>query len=615
MVGRRLGHYEIITELGAGAVGVVYKARDLRLGRIVALKCILPQLVANPDVRRRFEREAKAAARIEHPNVCTIYEIGRDDETDFLVVAYVDGPSLAELLRKGPLKLDQSLEIVEQVASGLQAAHECGVVHRDVKPANILLAQGREVKLTDFGLAQVADASRITTGDTVLGTPAYMSPEQVWGKDTDRRTDTWSVGVTLYEMVAGSRPFAGDWSEVVRYAILNEEPPPISSLRPGVPTELSRIVSKALRKDRGERYQHADEMIADLKQLRRSLHEPAERAQTEQRSSAAAEPRRLPRFAIAGLGFACVVLGLWIGQRFPRASEPADQASTQFLKLTDTAGVYRHPAISPDSRYVAFSSDRAGATGQDIWLQHLADGQTLRLTSSPGDEDDPSFSPDGSRLAYHADGPNQGLFLVSILGGNPLPLVQPGRGPRFHPAADRIVFWAPSGGESHFGSVSTLSVDGAAQHPVDFGFPVAHPIWSPDGSWILASGARSADEDDDWWVLPDGAASSPQRLGIAGMAGARHLAKASKHPCWRPAAWTSEGLLFVASLAGADSLWLAHITKALHIESLERLTNGPGNQVDPAAAKGTAREVVFVHSPSADEFLNPADSSVWLLKR
>lgn len=618
MLGRRVSHYELVSEIGTGAMGVVYKARDLRLGRTVALKCISPEFIAEPQSRIRFEREAKAVARIEHPNVCTIYEIGRDEGIDFLALAYVDGQSLAELLKAGPVELEKCLDIIQQAARGLHAAHESGVIHRDIKPGNILLSRDHQVKLTDFGLAYIIDASRITTRKTMMGTNAYMSPEQGWGEPVDRRCDTWALGVTLYEMLAGRLPFDGNQPEAVRYAVLNEVPPPLLSLRPDLPSELEGIVSKALCKDRDGRYQHADEMVADLTRVRRTLEQSkgasrsnAPKVEAEPAAPSTTSRRGMIFAALAGLG-----IGWLAGWGVPRDDAGTPEHTVHFRQIATGASVHRHPAASSDGRYAAYSSDRSGAGSLDVWLQHIESGQALQLTSGDGDEDYPTFAPNGSRLAYQGEGEQRGIFVISTLGGDAMVLTQVGREPRYHPSDDRIAYWIPSGEQgSSFGAVATLSVNGGSPRPVDFGLPVAHPIWSHDGKALLAVGAGQPGEEWDWWVLPDEAKAEPQRLGLREIRAAQGPEIPPADPYWKPASWTPEGILFAATKDGASSLWLARLSPETRVESIERLTYGPGSQIDPAISGRDFRNILFVNYSSADTGDKEAKSNLWLLTR
>ncbi len=273
MVGSSISHYKILSKLGEGGMGVVYKAIDAKLNRSVALKFLATHLLGENEEKTRFIREAQAAAALDHPNICTVHEIDEIDGQTFIAMACVEGQSVKQKIAARPLKLDEALEIAIQTAQGLKAAHQKGIVHRDVKPANLMLTEEGQVKIMDFGLAQLAERSRLTKTATILGTPAYMSPEQAQKSATDRRTDIWSLGVVVYEMVTGQLPFEREREQAVLYAISSQEPEPITALRAGLPMELEWIVSKALAKDREERYQHVEEMIVDLKSLSKKLAE------------------------------------------------------------------------------------------------------------------------------------------------------------------------------------------------------------------------------------------------------------------------------------------------------------------------------------------------------
>ena len=248
-----------------------YKAQDTKLGRTVALKFLAPHLLEDEEARARLIREAKAAASLDHQNICTVYEIDEVDGQTFLAMAFIEGQTVKDKIAERPLKLEEALDIAIQTAQGLEAAHEKGVVHRDIKGANLMVTPQGQVKVMDFGLAQLAEQSRLTKTATMLGTPAYMSPEQAQRLPTDRRTDIWSLGVVIYEMVTGRAPFEGERQQAVLYAIAQEDPEPITALRAGLPMELEWIVGKAMAKDAAERYQHVDEMIVDLNSLRKKL--------------------------------------------------------------------------------------------------------------------------------------------------------------------------------------------------------------------------------------------------------------------------------------------------------------------------------------------------------
>jgi serine/threonine protein kinase/tetratricopeptide (TPR) repeat protein len=267
MTGDTASHYHIGDRVGAGGMGVVYKAEDTRLKRTVALKFLHPELTRNEEAKLRFIQEAQAAAALNHPHICTIYEIDEHDSRSFIAMEFIEGENLKERIQKGPLPVEDILSITIQIGEGLHEAHQKGIVHRDIKPGNIMLTQKGQAKILDFGLALLGAQAPNTRIDTTLGTAAYMSPEQAGGKEVDRRSDIWSLGVMLYEMITGTRPFTGEYEQAVMYSILHDEPAPITALRSHVPMDLERIVDKALAKNTAERYQHIEDMLLDLRAL------------------------------------------------------------------------------------------------------------------------------------------------------------------------------------------------------------------------------------------------------------------------------------------------------------------------------------------------------------
>jgi serine/threonine protein kinase/tetratricopeptide (TPR) repeat protein len=272
MIGKEISHYKILEELGRGGMGVVYKAEDTKLQRTVALKFLPPAMTADAEAKQRFIHEARAASALDHPNICTIHEICEtEDGQIFIAMACYEGQTLKQRIDAGPLKVDDAVGIAIRVAEGLGKAHGQGIVHRDIKPANIFITEDGQVKIMDFGLAKSRGQTVLTKADTTLGTYAYMAPEQARGEDVDPRTDVWSLGAVLYEMVTGQRPFKGDYEQAVIYSILNEESEPVTGLRTGIPMELERVVNKCLRKDPGQRYQGAADLVTDLRQIRTDL--------------------------------------------------------------------------------------------------------------------------------------------------------------------------------------------------------------------------------------------------------------------------------------------------------------------------------------------------------
>jgi len=311
MIGQTISHYKILEKLGEGGMGVVYKAEDLKLKRIVALKFLPSFIMASEAEKRRFVHEAQAAAALNHPNVCTIYEIEEVEGKSFIALEFVEGQSLKAKIEAGPLKLEETLNIAIQVAEGLQAAHEKKITHRDIKPANIMLTSKGQVKIMDFGLAKLAGRTVLTKEGSTLGTVNYMSPEQTKSEEVDHRTDIWSLGVVLYEMITGRSPFRGDYDQAVVYSIMNENPEPLTALRTGVPIELERVVKKALAKNPDERFQHADEIMIELKIVRKKLEKPV-RAEPPKILLEVHWKKRFRKIIIPIVTFSVFILGFFL---------------------------------------------------------------------------------------------------------------------------------------------------------------------------------------------------------------------------------------------------------------------------------------------------------------
>ncbi|MCX5800134.1 MAG: protein kinase [Candidatus Eisenbacteria bacterium] len=268
MVGKTISHYKILEKLGEGGMGVVYKAEDTKLGRHAALKFLSPDLTRDPEARKRFIQEAKAASSLDHTSICTVHEIGEtEDGQIFIVTAFYEGETLKTKIERGSLKVEEALDIAIHVAQGLGRAHEAGIVHRDIKPANIMITKRGDVKIVDFGLAKLTGQAKLTVMGSTVGTVAYMSPEQVQGEDIDHRTDIWALGVVLYEMLTGRSPFKGEHEAALLYSIVHEEPQSLSLVRSGTPAPVSSVIARALQKDRALRYQTAQELIDELRKL------------------------------------------------------------------------------------------------------------------------------------------------------------------------------------------------------------------------------------------------------------------------------------------------------------------------------------------------------------
>ena len=401
MVGQTISHYEITEKLGEGGMGVVYKAEDTRLKRTVALKFLAARAVGEGEHRARFQREAQAAAALNHPNVCTIHEVDDCDGHLFIAMEFVEGDTVSEKVAAGPVKLDEAIDIAIQSARGLAAAHEREIVHRDVKGANIMVVpektgRARQVKLMDFGLAYLTNANtQLTKEGTTLGTTSYMSPEQASGEKVDQRADIWALGVVLYEMVAGRLPFYGEYEQAVLYSIMHEAPEPLTAVRTGVPKELERIVEKALAKTPAQRYQHVADLLVDLEAL--------EREQGSERSAVHAAPAE-PKKSAPGMLYAAAVVAvvavaavayLTLGPGDPKPSEPLRARA-----LTSYPGSEFSPAVSPDGKRVAFSWQREGEDAADIYTLELGATEPAQLTNTLQHETSAAWSPDGASIAF-----------------------------------------------------------------------------------------------------------------------------------------------------------------------------------------------------------------------
>jgi eukaryotic-like serine/threonine-protein kinase len=462
--GTRLGPYEVIALIGAGGMGEVWLATELRLGRKVALKLLPPDLTRDPARLLRFEQEARSASTLNHPNVCTIHALGETDEDQhYIAMEYVEGETLRRRLATCRLSVREALDIAIQMASALTAAHAGGIIHRDIKPENVMLRPDGLVKVLDFGLAKLvaqmagADTTRVvvrTDPGTIVGTVAYMSPEQARGQDVDARTDIWSLGVTLYEMVAGRSPFAASSSTDVLAAILDREPAPLARFDPDAPAELQRITTKALRKDREQRYQTARDVLLDLQTLRddlpsytRSGSGPTVLTSTGNEPSAMSDgPFGPPRRRRAGIAAAAVVtiaigaLGAWwwFNGRTPEQAVHTPSVQRSLTRLTFGGGLQAEATWSLDGRSIAYASDQGG--NSDIWVQSLGGGDPVQLTRSPGEDTEPSWSPDGRNIVFRSDREGGGLFVVPAVGGPERQLTSVGWHPQWTPEGSQILF-------------------------------------------------------------------------------------------------------------------------------------------------------------------------------
>ena len=404
-----------VTEVGRGGMGVVYKAEYTKLKRFVALKFLRSDVLEDEEHKARFLREAQAAAALDHPNICTIYEIDEVDGQTFIAMAYIEGQTLTDRIEVGSLKIDDVLDIGLQAAAGLAAAHEKEIVHRDIKSANIMVTPQGQVKIMDFGLAQLSGPLPLTKPGTTLGTPAYMSPEQVTGKDVDRRSDIWSLGVVLYNIVTGQMPFRGEYEQAVMYSIVNEDPEPITALRVAVPTELDRIIGKALAKDPRDRYPHVEDVLVDLRALKRQFE--SDSAQTLPSVAAVLHSSRTGWYAAAAVVLFALIAVAWFTVFGPTGKAPP--AALSVVPLSSYPGTEQHASCSPDGNQIAFSWNGETQENYDIYVKLVGSATRLQLTTDPAPDRRPAWSPDGTQLAFlreRAGGIAEVLLVPAISG-------------------------------------------------------------------------------------------------------------------------------------------------------------------------------------------------------
>jgi len=437
MIGKKLAHYEIVQQLGEGGMGVVYKARDTHLDRFVAVKVLPADKVSDPERRRRFEQEAKSASALNHPNIVTIHDIAEADGVSYIVMEYVAGRTLADVIPRRGLALGSALAYAIPAADALAAAHAAGIVHRDFKPANVMVGDDGRVKVLDFGLAKLVEANEGDSDDALtlatadhktaegllVGTAGYMSPEQAEGKRLDARSDVFSFGAVLYEMLTGQRAFRGDSSASTLAAVLRSEPRPASEVVPDLPREVERIVARCLRKDPARRFQHMDDLKVALQELKE---------ESDSGTLSAVLPRRARSrtpWILGGLALVAVLaFGLLSLRRGERpASEGAALAQVP-VPLTADPGFELGPSFSPDGNQVAFFASLDGQEAPDLYVKLIGGGPPLRLTSDSSVDVVPAWSPDGLRIAYLAVRPDvpdaDSLMLIPALGGTPRRLVE-----------------------------------------------------------------------------------------------------------------------------------------------------------------------------------------------
>jgi len=561
----RLGVYEVAVRIGAGGMGDVYRARDTKLDRDVAIKVVPPHLATDEAMRARFEREAKAIAALSHPNILAIHDFGLHDGVAYAVTELLQGETLRERLQSGALPLRKTLQFGAEIASGLAAAHDKGFVHRDLKPENVFVGTDGHVKILDFGLARQSDAAaagehntidsrtvlRQTDPGTVMGTVGYMAPEQVKGAAVDHRADIFSLGCVLYEMAAGRRAFARDTAAETMTAILREDPPELSADAGGArPAAFDNVVRHCLEKRPEERFQSARDLAFALQSLRGTSPSGAHTA-------GAAAPARPRQLTLAGALIASAVIvalfSFLAGRSTSRQSAVASAGPqvVSFTQVTDQPGVEATPSLSPDGKSVVY----AKSTGADtaLYLLRVGSRNAVRLSGDAIAHDmQPVFSPDGERIAFRSDREGGGVFLMTASGESVTRLTDFGFNPSWSPDGAEITvspqaFLDPTGLYGDAPGLSIVNVKSRQARALPVTVRAIQPNWSPHGARIAFWGIRGqGGQRDIWTIAADGSDAAAGGVPITNDAALD----------WSPT-WSPDGayLYFSSTRGGTMNLW------------------------------------------------------------
>ena len=523
--GTRLGPYEILSPLGAGGMGEVYRGRDTRLGREVAVKVLPAALASDPGRLKRFEREARAASALNHPSIVTIYEIGAADTVPYIAMELVKGEPLRSVLRQGAVPVRRLLQIGTELAEGLAKAHAAGIVHRDLKPENVMLTEDGHVKILDFGLAKLTQPDAGSSGETeaqtvseptgvgvVLGTAGYMSPEQAAGAPADHRSDQFSFGVILYEMATGRRAFVRASQPETLTAIIREEPEPISTGDPGIPTLLRWSVERCLSKEPKRRYASTEDLARDLTTLRDRLSEVTSGAPAAPSLTEPTRRRRIAALFVAALVVSLGTVGWWLRQRDAFWTNPL--AGARFTRFTDWEGSEEDAAISSDGKFVVFRSDRSGPF--DAWVGQVGGGAFLDLSKGRAEGSifatrGVGFSGDGALVWFPVMpekwAPMQ-IWVVPTLGGMPRIFLPKGMETAWSPDGSRIAYYYPPGD-----AIFVADRNGGNPQQILADKPGIHNhylTWSPDGRFLYFVRGLRPDDMDVWRIRLTG--GEPERL-------------------------------------------------------------------------------------------------------
>jgi serine/threonine protein kinase len=599
--GMRLGNFEIESQLGAGGMGEVWKARDVRLGRTVALK------VSKTEFTRRFEREARATAALNHPHIATLYDLG----PNYLVMEYVDGKTLQRLIPREGMNPAEAIGYAVQIADALAAAHAAGVVHRDLKPGNIMITAAGNVKVVDFGLARVNVATSPdeptftqTVEGVVAGTPGYMSPEQVRGQPLDHRSDIFSFGAVLYEMLTGERLFRGPSQADVVSAVLNQDPPENER----IPAGIAKVIRRCLEKRPEQRFESAHDLGFALDAV----------SSTQNRAPLAAIPGRRGTVWLAGaaLAAAVILIGGYLALRKPTGSEAPPQRT--LTRLTSEPGLQSEPSWSPDGKLIAYSADRGGKF--DIWLQPVGEGDAVQVTHSLGHNWQPDLSPDGQRIAFRSEREGGGLYVVPVLGGTERKIAPFGSHPRWSPDGSAILFDDAVPSLKRVPKLYLTKLDGQAPQPILSSFlgelvnlAQTSVGWHPDGKRVSMWSVHSKIGQGFWTVPVVGGA--PVRSEVAPDVERRLRADGLQIDrfVWSP---LGDALFFQATVRGVSNVWKIVVDKKTlrWISGPERLTLGPGADSDLAVSRDGKKLAYAARTERTRIWVFPFDANAGRLR-